>query len=106
MTKTILSVVFGATIASTALAQTSLSRSQEREAIETITAIDGATCERIVRTQTIGQLDDRSTLMAVACSGGEEEHYVVQLDQRGNMSFYATCKNLAVATNNEVRCFR
>jgi hypothetical protein len=106
MYKTILSVTIGLAVAGTALAQTSLSRSQERDAIETITAVEGASCERVIRTQTIGELDDRTTLMAVACSGGENEQYVVRLDQRGNMTFYATCANLAEGTQNQVRCFR
>lgn len=105
MHKSIIAVTIGMAVATTALAQTSLSRSQEREAIEVITSIDGASCERIVRTQTIGQLDDRTTLMAVACSGGDNERYVVRLDQRGNMTFYATCANLAEGTQNQVRCF-
>ena len=91
-------------IATGALAQTTLNRSQEREAVGVITDVGGV-CERVVRTQTIGQVDDNTTLMAVACEGGEDSNYVIQLDNRGNMAFYATCANLATGTNNQVRCF-
>lgn len=104
MRKSILAAAIGMTVAATAFAQTSMNRSQERDAIEAITAV-GGTCERVIRNQDIGRLDDGTTLMAVACSGGEEERYVLQLDQRGNMTFLATCENLAKGTNNQTRCF-
>jgi hypothetical protein len=107
MGKSLLIGAAGMIVASTALAQTSLNRSQEREALEVITAVEGAFCERVVRTQIIGELPDNTTLMAVACDGGDNPNvsYVLSLDQRGNMSFYATCDNLAEGTNNQVRCF-
>ena len=107
MSKSILTGAVGMIIASTALAQTSLNRSQEREAIEVISAVEGAFCERVIRTQTIGELPDNTTLMAVACDGGDQPNvsFVISLDQRGNMSFYSTCDNLAEGTNNQVRCF-
>jgi hypothetical protein len=104
MRKTIATAVIGMALAVTALAQTSFNRSQETEAIEAVTAV-GGTCERVIRNQAIGQLDDNTTLMAIACQGGEAEQYVLSLDQRGNMAFYATCENLAKGTNNEIRCF-
>jgi hypothetical protein len=104
MRKTILTAVIGMAVAGTALAQTTFNRSQEAEAMAAITAV-GGTCERIVRNQAIGQLDDNTTLMAIACQGGEAERYVLSLDQRGNMTFYATCENLAKGTNNQIRCF-
>lgn len=100
----LLTAACGVALSGVALAQTTLNRSQEREAVEVITGV-GGTCERVTRTQTIGRVDDATTLMAVACSGGEQERYVIQLDNRGNMSFYSTCENLAVATNNQIRCF-
>ena len=100
----IATAVFGMVLTGSALAQTGMNRSQEKEAVGVVTEA-GGTCERIVRTQTVGKLDDGTTLMAVACNGGDEERYVLQLDQRGNMTFYATCENLAKGTNNQVRCF-
>lgn len=104
MRKTIVAAVIGMAFASTALAQTTFNRSQEREAIEVITGV-GGTCERVVRNQAVGQLPDNTVLMAIACNGGEEERYVLQLDQRGNMAFYSTCVALAEANNNQIRCF-
>lgn len=101
---TILIAAAGVAFSSVALSQTALNRSQEREAIEVIQGVGGS-CERVTRTQTIGRVDDNTTLMAVACTGGEAERYVLALDNRGNMTFYATCENLAKGTNNQVRCF-
>jgi hypothetical protein len=95
----------GLCVAGVASAQTTLNRSQEAEALKIITDVGGV-CERIVRTQTIGQVDDSTTLMAVACAGGEEERYVIQLNSRAEMTWYSTCKNLAEGTQNQVRCFR
>ncbi len=85
MKKTVVAAAIGLTVAGTAIAQTSLNRSQEEEAIAAITEV-GGTCERIIRNQTVGELDDRSTLMAMACDGGEEAQYVLQLDRLGNMT--------------------
>jgi hypothetical protein len=104
MRREILAAAIGIAVASTALAQTTLNRSQEEEAVGLITGV-GGTCGRIVASQVIGELDDRSVLMAVACDGGEQERYVMQLDRRANMSFLATCENLAKGTNNQTRCF-
>jgi hypothetical protein len=104
MRRTILTAAIGMAVAGTAMAQSSLNKKQEKEAIDVITGV-GGTCERTVRTQTVGQLPDKTTLMAVACNGGDEERYVLSLDQRGNMSFYSTCEALAIANNNQVRCF-
>jgi len=104
MRKIILTTVIGLAVASTAMAQSSFNRSQEREAIEVITSV-GGTCERTVRTQTVGELPDKTTLLAVACNGGEQERYVLLIDTRGNMSWYATCEALAEANNNQIRCF-
>ena len=104
MLKKISTAVICTALTGTALAQTTMTRSQEREALEVITGV-GGTCERVTRTQTVGELDDRTTLMAVACEGGEDQRYVVRLDQRGNMEFYSTCANLAEGTNNQIRCF-
>jgi len=101
---TILAAAIGVAFSGVTMAQTALNRSQEREAIEVITGVGGA-CERVTRTQTVGRIDDNTTLMAVACSGGEAERYVLALDNRGNMTFYATCENLAKGTDNQVRCF-
>ena len=84
------------------LAQTGLNRRQERELMEIFTEI-GASCERISRTQTVGELDNRDTLVAVACTSGEQ--YAILVDRRGRMSFYSTCEALAEANNNLVRCF-
>ena len=101
-----LMVAFCLVVAGAATAQTSLNRTQEAEAVGVITGVGGS-CERISRTQTIGEIDNNTTLMAVACivEGGDAERYVLQLDNRGNMSFYATCDNLAEGTDNQVRCF-
>lgn len=84
------------------LAQTQLNRRQERELMEIFAEI-GASCERISRTQAIGQLDNRDTLMAIACTSGEQ--YVILLDRRARMQFYSTCEALAEANNNLIRCF-
>jgi hypothetical protein len=105
MRTTIPVAVICMSVAGMALAQTTLNRTQEQEAVKLITDV-GATCERVVRTQTIGQVDDSTTLMAVACAGGEEERYVLQLNNLGEMAWYATCENLAKGTQNQVRCFR
>lgn len=88
--------------AGTVLGQTSLNRKQEKEVV-TILADVGATCTKISRTQAVGQLPDKSVLMAVACTDGGQ--YVILMDRRANMSFYSTCENLAKANNNLVRCF-
>lgn len=104
MRTTMVTTAIGMALAGTASAQTSLSRAQEMAAIEAITAVGGS-CERIVRNQEVGQLDENTTLIAVACPGGQAEQYVLSLDQRGNMAFYATCDNLAKGTNNQMRCF-
>jgi len=101
---TTICAVIALTVTSTALAQTTMNRRQQEEATAVIIEV-GGTCERIVRSQAIGELEDRTTLMAIACSGGEHEQYVLQLDRRGNMMFYATCENLAIGTNNQIRCF-
>lgn len=85
-----------------ALAQSDLNRRQEREVMELFAEI-GATCERISRTQAIGELDNGDSLMAVACTSGEQ--YVLLLDRRARMQFYSTCEALAEANNNLVRCF-
>src|SRR5690606_37692615 len=76
------------------LAQTQLNRRQERELMELLAEV-GASCERISRTQAIGQLDNRDTLMAVACTSGEQ--YVILLDRRARMEFYSTCEAPAAA---------
>ena len=86
------------------MAQTGMNRSQEREAIGVISEA-GQVCERIIRSQTIGRIDDGTTLMAVACEGGTDQRYVIQLDNRGNMSYAATCQELAEGTQNQIRCF-
>ena len=104
MKRQLLMTAVGLAVAGTAIAQTTLNRSQEEDAIGAITGV-GGTCERVIRTQMIGELDDRSVLMAVACNGGEAERYVVSLDRQANMTFVATCENLAVATDNQTRCF-
>ena len=104
MRKTIVMAAIGIAFTGAALAQTSLNRTQEAEALAVIIGV-GGTCERVVRTQTIGELDDNTNLMAIACLGGEEQQYVIQVDQRGNMAFYSTCKILAEVNNNQVRCF-
>ena len=104
MRNSTIAAAIGIFVAGSAMAQTGFNRGQEEEAINAITTV-GGTCEQVVRNQAIGQLDDNTTLMAVACNGGDAEQYVLQIDQRGNMAFYATCENLAKGTNNEIRCF-
>lgn len=103
MRTTLVAAVVGPALAGTAQAQTSFDRSQESEAVAAVTAV-GGTCERVVRNEEIGQLDDNTTLIAIACPG-EGELYVLSQDQRGNLAFYATCENLAKGTNNQLRCF-
>jgi hypothetical protein len=105
MRKKIVMGTIGMLVMGTAMAQTSMNRSQRSEAIEAITSV-GGTCEEIIRNQTVGKVDDQTTLMAVACRGGDTEQYVLALDTRGNMSFYATCENLAKGTDNRIRCFQ
>jgi len=101
----LVTIGIGLAVSVTALAQTSFNRSQEQEAIAAVVAV-GGTCERVVRNQQIGLIDDNTTLMAISCSGGEEPlQFVIQLDTQANMSFYSTCENLALGTNNQVRCF-
>jgi hypothetical protein len=103
MRKTLMAAVITAALAGTVQAQTSFDRSKEADAVAAVTAV-GGTCERVVRNQAIGQLDDNTTLIAIACPG-DGELYVLSQDQRGNLAFYATCENLAKGTNNQLRCF-
>jgi hypothetical protein len=103
MRKTLMAAVITAALAGTAQAQSSFDRSEEADAVAAVTAV-GGTCERVVRNQAIGQLDDSTTLIAIACPG-DGELYVLSQDQRGNLAFYATCENLAKGTNNQLRCF-
>ena len=105
MRSTIVAGTIGMLVMGTAMGQAALNRSQKAEAIEAITSV-GGTCEEIIRNQTVGKVDDQTTLMAIACNGGREEQYVLALDTRGNMSFYATCENLAKGTDNRIRCFQ
>lgn len=90
------------TVATGAWGQSQLNRSQERQVIEIITEV-GGTCERVSRTQAVGQIDNGDTLMAIACTGGEQ--YVIRVDRRARMEWYSTCAALAEANNNLVRCF-
>ena len=103
MRNTLRAAVIAAALAGTAQAQTSFDRAEEADAVAAVTAV-GGTCERIVRNQALGQLDDTTMLIAIACPG-EGELYVLSQDQRGNLAFYATCENLAKGTNNQLRCF-
>lgn len=90
---------------STVMAQSSLNRSKEAEAIAVITEV-GGTCEDVIRNQTIVTLTDNTLLMAVACSGGDAERYVLVVDSRGDFTWYSTCEALQAANNNEIGCFR
>jgi hypothetical protein len=103
MHKTLMAAVITPALAGTAQAQSSFDRSEEADAVAAVTAV-GGTCERVVRNQPIGQLDDSTMLIAIACPG-DGEQYVLSQDQRGNLAFYATCENLAKGTNNQLRCF-
>lgn len=87
--------------ATSALAQSSLTRKQERDVVGVISEAEGE-CERVDRTQAIGQVD-RNTFVAVACTNGTE--YVIVVDQRARLAYYATCSEFEEANNNLIRCF-
>ena len=89
-------------VAGTVDAQSRLNKKQEQDVLEVLAGVGGA-CEKISRTQPVGQLPNKDTLMAVSCTGGEQ--YVVLVDQRARMTFYSTCAALAEANNNQIRCF-
>lgn len=104
MRNKVIAMAAGAALLASASAwsQSDLNRRQEQEVVNIITEV-GGTCERVSRTQAVGRLDNNDTLMAVACTGGEQ--YVILLDSRARMQFYSTCEALAEANNNQVRCF-
>lgn len=83
-----------------ALAQ-DLTRKQERDVIGIISEAAGE-CERVNRTQAVGSYE-RNTFVAVSCTNGNE--YVIIVDQRARMAYYATCKEFEEANNNLIRCF-
>lgn len=89
-------------VSTSIFAQSELNRSQEREVMDILEEVGGE-CERISRTQPVGRLPNNDTLMAVACTGGEQ--YVIVIDSRARMQFYSTCEALAEANNNQIRCF-
>ena len=99
-----IAIAFGLAVfvVGTVFAQTSLNRRQEQEVLQLVADVGGA-CEKISRTQVVGTLPNKDTLMAVSCTGGEQ--YVVLVDQRARMTFYSTCAALAEANNNLIRCF-
>jgi hypothetical protein len=101
-TVSIAAVVVAVVATGSARAQGQLNRKQEREVLEILASV-GGTCEQISRTQAVGTLPSKDTLMAVACAGGEQ--YVILVDTRARMQYYATCAALAEANKNQVRCF-
>ena len=104
MGKKLLAGAMGLCLVGTALAQTSLNRTQREEVMMIFQEV-GAACGEIIRNQDVGRIDDNTTLMAVACTETDYVGYVLVVDNRGNMSWYSTCEALAEANDNRVRCF-
>lgn len=85
--------------ATSALAQ-GLTRKQQREFIEVIETAEGE-CDRVTRTNPIGTVG-RDTYLAVLCRNGND--YVVIVDHRARITFYATCEAFEEGTNNQLKC--
>lgn len=105
MRKILIMGAIGMCVMGSAIAQTSLNRSQRAE-VKMIIEEVGGSCGEVVRNQDVGEVDDSTTLMAVACTETDYLGYVLVVDNRGNMQFYATCEALAEANDNRIRCFQ
>jgi hypothetical protein len=101
MTRLIFSAALVLTLNSTALAENQFNQRQTAQALAALQAV-GASCGSIRRTQTVGTLPNRDTIVAIECD--TDARLIVRVPQRGDMTFYATCQQYEQANPGE-NCF-
>lgn len=101
MTRLLLAIALVLAINATAHAQNQFNQRQTTQAINAVKAV-GASCEAIRRTNTVGTLPNRDTIVAIECD--TDARLIVRVPQRGDMTFYATCQQYEQANPGE-SCF-